>query len=126
MIGAGMAGRCAVLLCILLLGSTAVSEQQARQTRKVVKTYLGFDRNLYPGDESWAELRKTFSFTGYWLNSPPGERSNTWQRKRQLIESHGFGFLVLFSGKRYAELKAPADPVALQGRCTSRCKCCEN
>jgi glycoside hydrolase-like protein len=113
MIAARMPERCAVVLCILMVVSTALSQQQPRQAHKPLRAYLGFDRNVYPGDETWAELRKTFSFTGYWLNSPPGESSNSWQGKRQLIGSHGFGFLVLFNGKRYAELKAPADPVAL-------------
>jgi hypothetical protein len=105
--------RFAVVLFILLMVSTVASQQQPRQTRKLIETYLGFDRNLYPGDNSLAELRKTFSFSGYWLNNPPGESSNSWKGKRQLIESHGFGFLVLFNGKRYAELKIPANPVAL-------------
>jgi hypothetical protein len=34
-------------------------------------TYLGFDRNDYPGDANLHVLRQTFSFTGYWLNNPP-------------------------------------------------------
>lgn len=113
MIAKGVARRCAAFLCIILLVSTALSQQQPRQTRNTINTYLGFDRNVYPGDESWGELRKTFSFSGFWLNSPPGEPSNSWQGKRQVIESHGLGFLVLFNGKRYADLKPPADPVAL-------------
>lgn len=113
MIAASIAERCAVVLCILMVVSTALSQQQPRQTHKGVGAYLGFDRNVYPGDQSWAELRKTFSFTGYWLNNPPGESFNSWRGKRQLIHSYGFGFLVLFNGKRYAELKTPADPVAL-------------
>ncbi|HXM98272.1 MAG TPA: hypothetical protein VN982_07340 [Candidatus Dormibacteraeota bacterium] len=39
--------------------------------------YLGFDRNLYPGDGAMVELRKTFSFTGYWLSPPPGTTTIT-------------------------------------------------
>jgi Domain of unknown function (DUF1906) len=71
-------------------------------------SYLGFDRNEYPGDENLAALRQTFSFAGYWLNDPPGEKINTWVGKRQAIVSAGFGFLVLFNGRLYAELKNPA------------------
>jgi len=68
-------------------------------------TYLGFDRNTYPGDENLKVLRQTFSFAGYWLNNPPGETSNTWVGKREAIKSAGLGFLVLFNGRLDADLK---------------------
>lgn len=68
--------------------------------------YLGFDRNDYPGDQNVAALRKTFAFSGYWLNAPPGESSNTWRGKREILREHGFGFLVLFNGRLDKELPA--------------------
>ena len=67
--------------------------------------YLGFDRNHYPGDQNLKLLRQTFSYAGFWLNHPPGEKMNTWVGKRRVVESAGFGFLVLFSGKLLIELK---------------------
>lgn len=67
--------------------------------------YLGFDRNDYPGDRNLSALHQTFSYTGYWLNHPPGEKTNTWTGHRTAVESAGFGFLVLFNGRLYAELK---------------------
>lgn len=75
--------------------------------------FLGFDRNDYPGDANLAALRKTFAFTGYWLNNPPGARSNSWRGKRQTVEAAGFGFAVLFNGRRYAELKPLAHATAV-------------
>jgi len=69
---------------------------------------LGFDRNTYPGDANLKALHQTFSYTGYWLNNPPGERTNTWTGHRAAVESAGFGFLVLFNGRLYAELKSVA------------------
>ena len=69
-------------------------------------THLGFDRNDYPGDTSLKALRKTFAYTGYWLNNPPGENSNSWAGHRDAVEAAGFGFLVLFNGRLYAELKS--------------------
>jgi hypothetical protein len=72
-------------------------------------TYLGFDRNDYPGDDNLKDLRHTFSYTGFWLNNPPGEKTSTWAGKRDIVESAGFGFLVLFNGRLYAELKTIAD-----------------
>ena len=67
--------------------------------------YLGFDRNDYPGDENLKLLRQTFSYAGFWLNRPPGEKTNTWTGKRQTVQAAGFGFLVLFNGRRFAQLK---------------------
>jgi hypothetical protein len=69
-------------------------------------SYLGFDRNTYPGDANLKALHQTFSYTGYWLNNPPGERTNTWTGHRAAVESAGFGFLVLFNGRLYADLKS--------------------
>ena len=70
------------------------------------RTYLGMDRNDYSGDASMMALRKTFAFTGYWLNNPPGANHNTWQGKRRSLETMGYGFLLLFNGREYAQLKA--------------------
>lgn len=69
-------------------------------------THLGMDRNEYPGDAAMKTLRGTFSFTGYWLNNPPGEKHNTWQGNRQSIDALGYGFLLLFNGREYSYLKA--------------------
>lgn len=88
---------CAVTL---LLPATAFSQASTAQA-----AYLGFDRNDYPGDNALPILRKTFSYTGYWLNRPPGAHANNWKGKRKTIESNGFGFLVLFNGRLYAELQ---------------------
>jgi Domain of unknown function (DUF1906) len=77
------------------------------------QAYLGFDRNDYPGDANLKTLRQTFSYTGYWLNDPPGEKANTWAGHRAAVESAGFGFLVLFNGRLYAKLKSVANPEKL-------------
>lgn len=83
-------------------------------------THLGFDRNDYPGDASLATLRKTFDFTGYWLSTPPGERTNSWHGKRKTIERAGFGFLLLFNGRSYADLKTTANPGRADGEAAAR------
>src|ERR1700761_7559698 len=84
-----------------LLGtrSNSKARQSTTPPQTVPRTYLGFDRNDYPGDGVLPVLRQTFSFAGYWLNAPPGETSNTWRGKRQILQSNGFGFLVLFNGR---------------------------
>lgn len=87
--------RIAVLLVLALCAMCAFAQA----------SYVGFDKNTYPGDDALPALRKTFRFTGYWLNNPPGASSNTWTGKRALLKQQGFGFLVLFNGRLYAELK---------------------
>jgi len=72
-------------------------------------TYLGFDRNEYPGDQNLAGLRRTFSYARYWLNVPPGAKNNTWTGKRKVVQEAGFGFLVLFNGRPDAQLKKARD-----------------
>jgi len=73
------------------------------------RTYLGMDRNDYPGDAAMKAMRSKFAFTGYWLNNPPGAKQNTWQGKRSVLESMGYGFLLLFNGRDYAHLKRDAE-----------------
>ncbi len=90
----------------LLVWASAVSAQ----------TYLGLDRNDYPGDTSMLLLHKTFAFTGYWLNNPPGENRNSWTGHRAQLESMGYGFILLFNGREYAELKASGDAAGVGKR----------
>jgi hypothetical protein len=78
-------------------------------TNCIAQTYLGMDRNDYPGDAAMQSLGKTFAFTGYWLNNPPGANRNTWTGHRARLESMGYGFLLLFNGRDYAALKAFGD-----------------
>jgi len=93
-----------VLLANLSLAQIATS---------TTRSYLGFDRNEYPGDDNLRILRQTFTFAGFWLNNPPGEGSNSWIGKRKAVEDAGFGFLVLFNGRLYANLKNVPRAVAL-------------
>ena len=67
--------------------------------------FLGFDRNDYPGDEAMKLFRKDFAFTSYWLSKPPGEKTNSWSGKRELLRSQGWGFLPLFNGPTSGELR---------------------
>lgn len=75
--------------------------------------FLGFDRNDYPGDDNLKALREDFSYAGYWLNHPPGTTSNSWTGKRKQLDAAGFGFLVLFNGRKYADLRDAAHAAEL-------------
>jgi hypothetical protein len=89
------------LLVVMTLGAALrMPAQNAAQ-----RSYVGFDRNDYPGDANLVELRKNFRFSSYWLNNPPGAQHNSWAGKRALLKQTGFGFLVLFNGRLYGDLK---------------------
>jgi hypothetical protein len=83
------------------------------QSLQAQSAYLGFDRNAYPGDANLKALHETFSYTGYWLNHPPGEKTNSWTGHRDAVKSAGLGFLVLYNGRLYAEIKPVAKATRL-------------
>jgi hypothetical protein len=96
---------------------TAAGAQQGPQPpQAATQSYLGFDANEYPGDDLLPALRKQFSFTGYWLNNPPGADHNPWLGKRDVLLRNGFGFLVVFNGRLDKEIlkaqKAGKKPAA--------------
>lgn len=103
----------------ILLAAVAMSAvpcqgaSMAPQAEPSDSAYLGFDRNDYPGDENLKLLRQTFSYAGFWLNRPPGEKNNTWVGKRQTLQTADFGFLLLFNGRLYAELKTLSNATKL-------------
>ena len=103
--------RIAISILLLVLLAPPAWEQSSPAT----SSFLGFDRNDYPGDTALPLLRKTFSYTGYWLNVPPGAHANSksWKGKRKTVEDAGFGFLVLSNGRLYAEIKKAPDPSIL-------------
>ena len=111
----------AALAATASIPSPALAQQPSVpiQSRAPARAYLGFDRDLYPGDAALPELRKLFSFTGYWLTNPPLETRNTWLGKREVLQRAGFGFLVLANGRLDTELthaSKQGKPAAAFGR----------
>lgn len=114
----------AVTVVLLVLGARAVQRQAPASTpatnqhaptgaSQAPQTYLGFDRNDYPGDATIANLKNEFSFAGYWLNAPPDETADSWLAKRTVLQAQGFGFLLLFNGRLDKQLKSTAKAAAL-------------
>ena len=99
----------------LILFSCRANQQPDSQAKEPPvadpRAYLGFDRNLFPGNDALPVLRKTFAFSSYWLSPPPGEKTNTWLGQRDALRSQGFGFLLLYRGPESSELKTYADGV---------------
>ena len=109
-----------LLLTLLPLLLTPIRGIAQTQTSPSPTSYLGFDRNDYPGDTQLPAFKRHFDFTGYWLNNPPGATANTWAGKRDILLRNGFGFLVLWNGRLDAEIlkarRAGTDPATLGAR----------
>jgi hypothetical protein len=106
----------AIFLFILLLASSGIAvcfaklDSHASRSAEV-HSYLGFDRNQYPGDAALPLLRKSYTFASYWLSAPPGEKINSWTDKRTLMEAQGFGFLLLYQGRTPGQLPYKKDSI---------------
>src|ERR1700733_15033570 len=68
--------------------------------------FNGMDRNDYPADAMVGGLQKPFSYTSYWLNVPPGAKTNPWTGKRGVLRDRGFGFMLLWNGRLDRDLKS--------------------
>jgi hypothetical protein len=108
---------CVVFAFVLLFPQTAGTRALPQsEIENPPRTYLGFDANDYPGDDALPGLRRTFTFSGFWLNAPPGATTNSWAGKRTELAKNGFGFLILFNGRLSKELQPPVDPGELGAR----------
>jgi hypothetical protein len=96
------------IAAVLILFSCGGSTQPTSQEQQAPRAYLGFDLNIFPGKDALPALRKTFSFSGYWLSPPPEGKTNNWLGQRELLRSQGFGFLLLYRGPLSRELKNEA------------------
>jgi len=106
---AKLASKTLLILVFIYSLIVAVSAQGPNSQSADRKVFLGFDRNDYPGDMALRQLRTHFAFAGYWLNRAPGVTVNTWEGNRAKVQNTGFGFLVLFNGRLYKQLKASGD-----------------
>lgn len=106
----------AVLLFVLVLFISGIAVCFARLESQTapptnLRNYVGFDRNEYPGDAALPVLRKSYSFASYWLSPPPGEKTNSWVGKRDVLQAQGFGFLLLYQGRTSAHFHSKKDPI---------------
>lgn len=106
----------AVLRFLVVLSISAIALCLARVAPRTPHSadghsYLGFDRNQYPGDDALPLLRKSYSFASYWLSPPPGEKNNSWIGKRGVMQGRGFGFLLLYRGRTSGQLPYKKDSI---------------
>jgi len=101
------------LLWQIVVFATLLTVADSPRPSPGARGYLGFDRNDYPGDAAMKELRKEFSFTGYWLTPPPQEKRNSWAGKRRVLETQGYGFLLLAQGRAPNKIHDTATALAI-------------
>jgi hypothetical protein len=104
----------AIAAALILFSCRATPQPDARAAAPAQESphaFLGFDRNIFPGNDALAVLRKSFAFSSYWLSPPPGEKTNTWLGQRVALRSQGFGFLLLYRGRESSEVKTYAAAV---------------
>ncbi len=96
------AKKIAASLFLLVIGGfsfiPSISNGRQNSSTGSNRNYLGFDLNIFPGKAALPVLRKIFTFSGYWLSPPPGEKKNNWTGQRAVMLSQGFGFLLLYRG----------------------------
>ena len=86
---------------------------RSRSAQSESKVFVGFDRNEYPGDDALPVLRKSFSFSGYWLTSAPNTSQNTWTGKRNALREQGFGFLLLAKARPVSTIQSDSNKKGL-------------
>jgi hypothetical protein len=69
--------------------------------RAVEQQYLGFDTNIYPGDNTMAVWAKdgTYDWVGFYLPAPC-HRDDSWSGKRETLSEMGWGLAVVYVGQQ--------------------------
>jgi len=91
--------------------AAAVTGQDAAIANEVSEgRHLGFDTNLYPGDETMRAWKNApgapYSWVGYYL-SAPCHRDSSWVGKRQTLRDMGWGIAVVYVGQQAWGGRAP-------------------
>lgn len=61
---------------------------------------VGFDTSAYPGDSTMNELRKDFSFCGFYLGPAPSHQNAGWMNKLSTLRNMKFKFAPIFVGQQ--------------------------
>jgi hypothetical protein len=84
----------------------AISSQKAAGSS--TPQYLGFDVGQYPGDDKmtafWSGNGTPFYWTGFYLPSEANSYNNTWMSKRAFLAGLGYGFAIIYVGRRTTDL----------------------
>lgn len=97
----------------------AISGAVARTVANVAESHLGFDTNVYPGDDAMRAWRRdgTYEWVGYYLPAPC-HKDDSWSGRRQHLIDNGWGLAVIYVGQQTWGRKQPS----VQTKASSKAK----
>lgn len=81
--------------------STAISAAVTSVASRVTASHLGFDTNIYPGDDAMSAWKRsgTYEWVGYYLPAPC-HKDDSWSGRRQHLIDNGWGLAVIYVGQQ--------------------------
>lgn len=108
----GFAALVSAVLAVPSVQSTSVGQMAAAVSavpgdlvktveQAVERQYLGFDTNIYPGDQAMSVWAKdgTYKWVGFYL-AAPCHRDDSWSGKRETLSQMGWGLAVVYVGQQ--------------------------
>jgi glycoside hydrolase-like protein len=79
----------------------AIGGAVARTVANVAQSHLGFDTNVYPGDDAMRAWKRdgTYEWVGYYLPAPC-HKDDSWSGRRQHLIDNGWGLAVIYVGQQ--------------------------
>ena len=79
----------------------ATADAVTRVASTVSSSHLGFDTNVYPGDNAMDAWKRSgeYEWVGYYL-SAPCHKDGSWAGKRQRLVDNGWGLAVIYVGQQ--------------------------
>ena len=79
----------------------AIGAAVTRVAANVAGTHLGFDTNVYPGDDAMNAWKRsgTYEWVGYYLPAPC-HKDDSWSGRRQHLIDNGWGLAVIYVGQQ--------------------------
>jgi hypothetical protein len=80
---------------------SAIGDAVQRVASHVTGSHLGFDTNLYPGDNAMEAWRHSgdYEWVGYYLKAPC-HSDNSWSGTRERLVNQGWGLAVIYVGQQ--------------------------
>jgi hypothetical protein len=80
---------------------SAIGDAVQRAASNVIGSHLGFDTNVYPGDNAMEAWRHSgdYEWVGYYLKAPC-HSDNSWSGTRERLVNQGWGLAVIYVGQQ--------------------------
>lgn len=85
----------------LVAAPNAIGSAVERVAHNVTASHLGFDTNVYPGNDAMNAWRRsgTYEWVGYYLPAPC-HKDDSWSGRRQHLLDNGWGLAVIYVGQQ--------------------------